>query len=84
MTDNVLVLVEIDWIDSSGVGGWSDADYIEKQEPSVCLAIGYIVRETDKFVTIVQSLDLTDGTYYHSLTIPKFAITKMKIIKRKR
>lgn len=58
-------LVLITWIDAATEGhGWRPLDRIKSQMPPTVLSVGWIVKETSEYVTIISSYmdnDNVDG-----------------------
>ena len=70
--------VEIEWEDSSGpaTGVWhrlNDYDH----SPSRCRTLGYVVKETKRYVVVASSVSDADSLS-GLITIPKSAIRKRK------
>ncbi len=67
-------MVELFWIDSTGFTGWTKSNVPETR--ATCHTIGFIVNETDEFITVAATYDNFTESYHSPLTIPKVAITK--------
>jgi len=78
MSDLKKVLVT--WVDSAGTAHWDDIKEAEELEPVICETIGFLVKETKDYITVVQSYANQEGVM-HALSIPKVAVTKKKFIK---
>lgn len=76
-------LLMIEWVDSCGSSGWhSPADY-EDWEPSACVSVGWLMRETDQGLAIaphVSNVDERDEKVDGLFMIPKVAITKRTVL----
>ena len=57
----VFELVEIAWQDAQIIRGWQDLDFIRDFRPANILSVGFLVKNTPEYVTILQSLDNEDG-----------------------
>ncbi|KKL26432.1 hypothetical protein LCGC14_2395360 [marine sediment metagenome] len=73
----------IEWIDSKGIT--DEWEFLERLKPitcCICRSIGFIVEETDDYVTIAQSLTLTEipenSQVLGRMSIPKVAIRTRK------
>ena len=79
-------VVLVEWVDSSGTGGWQPLTQVVKMEPDRCISVGFVVNETDKYVTLIQSFtnrkDSTTDEADHALTIPKRAITRIVTVRK--
>jgi len=80
MTSNTQYpLISVVWEDSFGItGSW---EYIEDLEPMpqvTCYSVGYLLEETDDYITIVQSV--SKKQILGRLTIPQGAISAMDVI----
>jgi hypothetical protein len=63
--DYKLVLVE--WQDSrQPSGGWRWADEYEEPEPVLCLTVGWLLRETDDALLVVQNLGDVSGERFQA------------------
>ena len=63
----------VEWVDSSNAGGWRDEG--ESFEPVMCRSIGVILKETDEYITLAQTVG-DDGKYANIVTIPLVAVTE--------
>lgn len=78
-----MAIVEVFWVDSYSRSGWEDADEMLKNlddKDIGCLTVGYLLRETDDRVTIIQS-QAGVGNIGDAMTIPKRAILEMSTLK---
>ena len=80
MRANPPKLVLIEWIDSSGgCGRWEDRDDAARVLPATCITVGFLIAEGPSHKTVAASLvDDGDGVVGNSLTIPTFAIQKVR------
>jgi hypothetical protein len=73
--------VMIEWVDSQfGSGEWKKLEDISTNIPSIN-SIGFIVKETEKVVVIVQSIDSINKNYTQDFLIPKCSIIKITRLK---
>jgi hypothetical protein len=78
MTDRRYVLVV--WVDpTSGTHGWKDLKDVAAIKPPVANSVGWIVNETDEFLTLIshQSEDEVDG----EVCIPRACIRQVQELK---
>ena len=73
-----LPIVEVEWVDSSGRGGWHSREDHRAQTPSHILSVGYLVKSTKRHVTILQSADTEVDLAEGSTTIPRSAIRSIR------
>ena len=67
----------IEWVDSTGGGGWQSLRDWENEKPHRIQTVGWVLRENLSEVAIVQSIDELDRTEPfgdHLIVIPRFAI----------
>lgn len=69
--------VVITWLDSSQKHGWTHRN----DAPSACeiRSVGLLVQKTKKIVTIATSYCQEFDSFISPLSIPRSAITKMKV-----
>ncbi len=63
----------VEWVDSTGRDGWQEAD--QDTGISDCLSVGFLHRETENSITLVQSY-ADVGSWVGNITIPKVAIIR--------
>lgn len=68
--------VYVEWVDSARSYDWERLDEFEG-EPVECESIGWLIKETDKYVIIAQNLGYEPVQVCNTMTIPKCAVTKM-------
>ncbi len=67
-------IVLIEWLDSYSYGGWHNPSS-ESDHVSNCISIGVLSHESDKDITISQSISLNTGNHADTISIPKGSIT---------
>lgn len=75
--------VKIDWMDSCAVSGWRSIPEKFEDEDLMCVSIGMLIYEDKTKVGISASLGSGGYAANDVIYIPKFAIKKRKIIKKK-
>jgi len=70
----------LEWTDSSTIRGWRDMDIPQDLAPSRIVSTGYLIRETDAYLTISNSVSI-NGNALDPLSIPKSVITKRRTLK---
>ena len=76
-------VIYVEWLDSSHTPNWHDFDQT-KHPVDNCASVGFLVDETDDWITIIQSCtnrekeanDQADA----SMSIPKVAVTKRVLL----
>ena len=69
----------IEWRDSASLDGWG---HEEISGPMPCVTAGFLLRETDDYVVLVQSLALIlNGEMDQQFAIPKSCITRRRRLK---
>ena len=78
-------IIEIEWLDSCHLSGWTRDDLAFEQKDLEHNTIGYFIRETEYSISVVQSRKnevKEKGTAINALMeIPKVAITKLSVLK---
>lgn len=73
-------LVLIEWLDSKGITtAWEYLDEVEPMPPTLCYSVGFLVADTDQYVTVAQAM--SDNQVLGRTTIPKCSIQKMETLK---
>ena len=81
--------VYIEWIDHHGENGWHEIDKLGSHQ-AVVHSIGYVVKETDEYVTIARCISEDTGTNSDmcndTLSVMKNCIIHRKevVVRRKR
>ncbi len=79
--DLCLPIVDVLWLDSIGVGGWKDKDYL-LEDSLECRTVGFLVCEDDKSIIVSSSLCNANDEHCHSpIRIPKVAIKSYEEIR---
>ena len=74
----MLKAIYIEWDDSQNIQGWMEEK--DLSEPTLNKSIGWLVKETDKWVFISSSADLDGPTWIDPLAIPKIVIRRRSFI----
>lgn len=87
MGDKYLKLVYVEWLDHASFteSTWREADEYEDLNPATCKTIGWILRETEDMIILVQTIHYSDefeDKYCGEMGILKGAITLMKEIEQ--
>ncbi len=78
--------VYLEWVDSimSPGGSWADLEHVKKRKLDRCCTIGFVVNETKKEITVIGSHSRSTDEVAGSITIPKCAIRKRRIVSWKK
>jgi hypothetical protein len=73
-------LVLVRWEDACSYddGGWISWEKVQASDLAFIQSIGYVAKETPKFITLVASVCEEDGTAGGDVTIPKANIVELK------
>ena len=76
----------IEWDDSVSTAGnaWVSRKRVEEMKIDRCTTIGFIVKETNDLVTVVNSFDIQGDNVSGDMTIPKSAIRKRRVVSWKK
>lgn len=77
-------IVEVEWIDSSSRGRWHDPEDVDAWLDGLdlaCRSVGYLYRESEDRVVVVQSQAAVDSVA-ETLIIPRVVITGMTTLRR--
>lgn len=78
-------IVEVTWRDSHAKHGWGPmSDITSDRDVGPCRTAGYLVTTTKRMVTIAQSMSLPTGHAADTITIPREAVTSIRVLKGKR
>lgn len=73
--------VYVEWLDSARGYDWtllSDVDF----KPVECETIGWLIAETDTYITVGQTIGYEPEQVCNTMTIPRCAITRMSPVIR--
>ena len=75
--------VRIEWLDhcSAPENEWQSLDDVKNLEPELVTSYGFVVRETDDFITIAASRGQGNESFLGDLCIVKSCIVNRKNIK---
>ena len=73
-------LTKITWIDATGADGWIEEKVLINEVPIIHHSVGYIVKETEGYITVTMSYDEKKESLGAWLLIPKIFITKRENI----
>jgi hypothetical protein len=70
-------LVKLEWIDATGSDGWISKEDLENELPGFHTTVGFVVKETEGFITITMNYDETKEMFGAWMLVPKIMITKI-------
>jgi len=74
-------IVRIKFQDLCQSVGWTTKEDIPDEEDLNCIAVGFLISEDDKLVTIAQAIGTCDcGDVLNPFTIPRVNIQEMEVI----
>ena len=71
----------IKWCDAKWVGGWNSADEFEALQLVDVEAVGFILKETDEEVCLIQANSKNEDNMHGALLIPRGCIYSIEILK---
>jgi hypothetical protein len=74
--------VFVRWDDSCCYSGWKGEDQLAELDFTRCASIGWVIRKTDRIVTLTPNVGVDDGVSFHHsnghILIPLSAITEVR------
>lgn len=67
-----------EWTDACGKAGWLPPE--AAAEPVLIRSVGYIVKETPKYLSVSPGWDKENNHYMGFITVPKAWITKRRFL----
>lgn len=81
-----LDLVKIRWIDSACSNSWwtleSETEEIEKIKPIGITSVGYIIKESDVFISLAQNYGENPEQFCNVITIPKGCVIETVVLEK--
>ena len=82
-------IVEVEWEDSNGIGGWVGLSGARSLKPYQARSVGYVVEESKGHLTICQAIpsgphEDDQKTHEYISAIPRSAIRKVRTLHRGR
>ena len=74
----------IEWLDSLSGTGWTSEANVLAEVVSRCYSAGFVLKETNDAITLVQSIDPEGKNVDNYLVIPKFAIVHEATVRKAR
>ena len=81
-------IVAVVWHDASRLAvGWADfPDEVSEPDPTLCVTVGFLVRENKKGITLVPNVadikHVDNQHVYGGMMIPRSAIHSMKVLRK--
>jgi hypothetical protein len=73
-------IVEVEWTDSCSQGGWGTTESHLSNHPSTCRTVGYLLARDKRRITVVQSQSDTTLNVAEGMSIPAFAVKRIRYI----
>lgn len=73
-------IVVIDWVDSIRAFDWTLMEDLDEKLLD-CISVGFLLNETEEYVTIAQNYGLKPKQVCNLITIPKCSIKNIRKIK---
>lgn len=73
-------IVVIDWVDSVRAFDWTLMEDVDEKSLD-CISVGFLLKETDKHITIAQNYGLKPEQVCNLITIPKCSVKDIKKLK---
>ena len=73
-------ILEVEWEDASSGSGWREPSELLVDKKYIVTTIGYVVRNDDDYVILVQNFDVGNVSNY--MKIPRAYIRSSKVIRR--
>ena len=74
-------IVVIDWVDSVRAFDWTLMEDVEEKSLD-CISVGFLLKETDRHITIAQKYCIKPEQVCNLITIPKCSIRNIRKIKQ--
>lgn len=74
-------LVEVVWVDACSENGWGGIEDISSQDLPVCHSTGYLVKDLESHVAIMQTMSPENGIGSDCTYIPRLMIRSLRVLK---
>ena len=80
----LLKIIEVEWEDASGGHYWDTAESLSKERIYIVKTVGYVVRDDDEYVILVQCVDNNkDGASVSGhMRIPRAYIRSSRVMRK--
>ena len=72
-------IVEIEWMDHCGKGGWSKPDHYLKEPLDLCRSVGYLLSESGGRIVLMQSM-AKSGNINDCIIIDKRTVSHRRVL----
>ena len=76
-------IVLVNWLDSNSNSAWHNITEAKHLRPSPCVTIGYVLEDTEEYITIASSFATENDSVSDVICIPKFAVQSIETIRRR-
>lgn len=73
-------IVEAIWIDACEENGWGDIDDLSNRDLPVCFSVGYLVKDLESHVAIMQTMSPHNGNGADCMYIPRPTLRSLRVI----
>jgi len=71
-------IVRIEWLDiCHGQTNWSFIDQLDLG-PLECVSVGFLIKETDEYISIAENYNESEGLVADTMTFPKAIVKKVE------
>ena len=77
--ERLMKVVVIDWVDSVRAFDWTLLEEVDEKSLD-CISVGFLLKETDNYVTIAQNYGIKPEQVCNIITIPKCSIKNIREI----
>lgn len=74
-------VIYLEWVDAVGADGWTELSAIEKEGLATVTTVGFLLKETKEFVTVLHSIDTGNKNTGAWMVIPTAQIKRRKFLK---
>lgn len=75
-------IVEVSWVDSCTNGQWAPPEFhLKESNPTMCRSVGYVLVDEPSRLVLVQNKSLSTGHIADTMSIPRVAVKKIRVLK---
>ena len=75
-------VVEVSWFDANARGSWGTVEEYMHHTSAPCLSVGYLLKQDNKEVILVQSVATDHDTCTDAIAIPRGWIAKIRTLRK--
>ena len=73
-------IIEVEWVDHCGRGGWAKPESYRQETCDPCRSVGYLLREDEHEIVLIQSMAHSTGNVNDSIIIDKRTVSSRRVI----